>query len=154
MGDYDRSIHSNPDAAAWAAFFIKTWKEIRTDAPPDEAWMLGWFANAMMAMHDAGPHAKELTALRARVAALEKERDTERACRLANETEMRRADAETGQLRAALSSAREEGARAVEKMRDRAATLAYQFLLGRSPSGDAALLASAIRTLPAPKERT
>jgi hypothetical protein len=48
--EYDRSIHSNPDAAAWARFFCQTF------APgtpvPDEATMLGWFANAMMAMHD------------------------------------------------------------------------------------------------------
>jgi hypothetical protein len=45
-GDYDHSIHSNPDAVAWAKFY----KEINPDA--DESLMLGWFANAMMAMHD------------------------------------------------------------------------------------------------------
>jgi len=62
MSDYDRSIHSNPDAAAWAAFFIKTWREIRSDEPPDEGWMLGWFATAMMPMHDfrAAKHAAAL----------------------------------------------------------------------------------------------
>ena len=46
--DYDRSIHSNPDAKAWADFFVATF--------PGQAdkhdLMLGWFANAMMAMHD------------------------------------------------------------------------------------------------------
>jgi hypothetical protein len=46
--DYDRSIHHNPDAAAWADFFVATF--------PAQAGqrdlMLGWFANAMMAMHD------------------------------------------------------------------------------------------------------
>lgn len=46
--DYDRSIHTNPDAKAWADFFVKTF--------PGQAdkhdLLLGWFANAMMAMHD------------------------------------------------------------------------------------------------------
>lgn len=46
--DYDRAIHRNPDAKAWADFFIATF--------PGQAdkhdLMLGWFANAMMAMHD------------------------------------------------------------------------------------------------------
>lgn len=54
--DYDHSIHSNPDAAAWAKFFCETWKETHPlepyQPPPDEEWMTGWFANAMMAMHD------------------------------------------------------------------------------------------------------
>ena len=50
---YDRSIHTNPDAMAWAQFFTKTWREVHPDKePPDEGWMLSWFANAMMAMHD------------------------------------------------------------------------------------------------------
>jgi len=44
--DYDMSIHTNPDAAVWAKFF----KEKFPDS--DEDLMLGWFANAMMAMHD------------------------------------------------------------------------------------------------------
>lgn len=46
--DYDRAIHRNPDAKAWADFFIATF--------PGQAdkhdLMLGWFANAMMAVHD------------------------------------------------------------------------------------------------------
>lgn len=66
--DYDRSIHSNPDAQAWAQFFIKTVKKIaprivreqnyRSETvaigylATDEGYMIGWFANAMMAMHD------------------------------------------------------------------------------------------------------
>jgi hypothetical protein len=49
--DYDRSIHSNPDARAWAAFFAQ---HFPPGSPcPDEGTMLGWFANAMMAMHDS-----------------------------------------------------------------------------------------------------
>lgn len=48
MSDYDMSIHSNPDARAWAKFFCQTVKS----APVDEELMIGWFANAMMAMHD------------------------------------------------------------------------------------------------------
>jgi hypothetical protein len=44
--DYDRSIHSNPDAQAWAKFFCETFPGA------DEALMIGWFANSMMAMHD------------------------------------------------------------------------------------------------------
>lgn len=43
---YDISIHTNPDALAWARFFKQTYPE------SDEGLMLGWFANAMMAMHD------------------------------------------------------------------------------------------------------
>ena len=43
---YDMSIHSNPDAAAWAAFFKQTFPD------SDEDLMHGWFSNAMMAMHD------------------------------------------------------------------------------------------------------
>lgn len=45
---YDMSIHQNPDAKAWAEFFHKTHPECNVG--PDV--MLGWFANAMMAMHD------------------------------------------------------------------------------------------------------
>ena len=48
MSSYDMSIHTNPDAMAWAKFFA----ECNPDSPHDEATMLGWFANAMMAMHD------------------------------------------------------------------------------------------------------
>jgi hypothetical protein len=46
MMDYDMSIHTNPDARAWAKFY----KETFPDA--DEELMIGWFANAMMAMYD------------------------------------------------------------------------------------------------------
>lgn len=50
---YDKSIHSNPDAAAWARFFVETWREVQPEqSVPDVGWMQGWFANAMMAMHD------------------------------------------------------------------------------------------------------
>lgn len=53
MSDYDMSIHTNPDAVAWARFYTET----RNASPDpasfdDEANMVGWFANAMMAMHD------------------------------------------------------------------------------------------------------
>lgn len=48
MSNYDMRIHQNPDAQAWAKFFIAT----HPDSPHDEATMIGWFANAMMAMHD------------------------------------------------------------------------------------------------------
>lgn len=50
MADYDMSIHRNPDARAWAKFFMETYRE-----NPDivnESTMTSWFANAMMAMHD------------------------------------------------------------------------------------------------------
>lgn len=49
--DYDMSIHRNPDAQAWAAFFMKTLDE-NPSIEIDESLMIGWFANAMMAMHD------------------------------------------------------------------------------------------------------
>jgi len=53
MSDYDRSVHNNPDAQAWAKFFIKTVKEQGWNIEHiDEGLMTGWFANAMMAMHD------------------------------------------------------------------------------------------------------
>jgi hypothetical protein len=48
MADYDMSIHTNPDAMVWAKFFCK----INPDCGLDEGTMVGWFANAMMAMHD------------------------------------------------------------------------------------------------------
>lgn len=48
MSDYDMSIHTNPDARAWAKFFIET----HPQSTVDEATMHTWFANAMMAMHD------------------------------------------------------------------------------------------------------
>jgi len=53
MNDYDKSIHSNPDAQAWAKFFIDTLAEQSWRIEDiDESLMTGWFANAMMAMHD------------------------------------------------------------------------------------------------------
>lgn len=48
MVDYDMSIHHNPDARAWVKFFRETFPDCNV---PDDV-MLGWFANAMMAMHD------------------------------------------------------------------------------------------------------
>jgi hypothetical protein len=53
MADYDMSIHTNPDAAAWAKFYTET-KAASADPGnfDNEENMLGWFANAMMAMHD------------------------------------------------------------------------------------------------------
>lgn len=48
MADYDLSIHRNPDAMAWAEFFDNTFPTC--NVPKDV--MVGWFANAMMAMHD------------------------------------------------------------------------------------------------------
>lgn len=48
MSDYDMSIHTNPDAKAWADLFRQTFP----NSPHDHGTMLGWFANAMMAMHD------------------------------------------------------------------------------------------------------
>lgn len=46
MTDYDKSIHTNPDAMAWAELYKETFPE------SDKELMLVWFANAMMAMHD------------------------------------------------------------------------------------------------------
>ncbi len=48
MADYDMSIHTNPDAMAWAKFF----RESNPDCNVPDDLMFGWFANAMMAMHD------------------------------------------------------------------------------------------------------
>jgi hypothetical protein len=55
--DYDISIHTNPDAQEWAKFFMRVYKE-NPDMVIDEGLMIGWFANAMMAMHD---HLKGIT---------------------------------------------------------------------------------------------
>lgn len=53
MSDYDMSIHSNPDARAWASFYAETKAKSADPANfDDEDNMIGWFANAMMAMHD------------------------------------------------------------------------------------------------------
>jgi hypothetical protein len=54
MSNYDMSIHTNPDAQAWAKLFCeryKVWSEDRVEVDT-EGLMIGWFANAMMAMHD------------------------------------------------------------------------------------------------------
>lgn len=48
MSDYDMSIHTNPDAMAWVKFF----RDCNPDCNVHDDVMLGWFANAMMAMHD------------------------------------------------------------------------------------------------------
>jgi hypothetical protein len=47
-GDYDRAIHHNPDAKAWADLFVTTFPRLADK----HDLMLGWFANSMMAMHD------------------------------------------------------------------------------------------------------
>jgi hypothetical protein len=52
MTDYDMSIHTNPDAMAWAKLFVETTKDMDRDAFRDESYMVAWFANAMMAIHD------------------------------------------------------------------------------------------------------
>jgi hypothetical protein len=51
VSDYDLSIHTNPDAREWARFFCKTVQE-NPSITLDEEYMIGWFANSMMAMHD------------------------------------------------------------------------------------------------------
>ena len=48
MSDYDMSIHSSTDAREWTDFFFKTYP----DCNVDKETMIGWFANAMMAMYD------------------------------------------------------------------------------------------------------
>jgi hypothetical protein len=45
---YDMSIHSNSSALAWTKFF----REHNPECNLDDDVMLGWFANAMMAMHN------------------------------------------------------------------------------------------------------
>ncbi len=54
MTTYDMSIHTNPDARAWAKFFCekyKVWSDDGVEIDSEEL-MIAWFANAMMAMHD------------------------------------------------------------------------------------------------------
>lgn len=59
MIEYDHSIHMNPDAKAWAEFFMKTKEENKWSLEDiDKELMIGWFANAMMAMHDHLHHEK------------------------------------------------------------------------------------------------
>ena len=68
MSEYDHSIHMNPDAKAWAEFFMKTKEENNWSlADIDESLMIGWFANAMMAMHDHLHHEK-ITQLQTKLA--------------------------------------------------------------------------------------
>lgn len=51
--EYDMSIHTNPDARAWARFFIETKEQNDWGIDDvDEEMMIGWFANAMEAMRD------------------------------------------------------------------------------------------------------
>jgi hypothetical protein len=45
---YDMRIHGNSSALAWTKFF----REHNPECNLDDNVMLGWFANAMMAMHD------------------------------------------------------------------------------------------------------
>lgn len=56
MADYDMSIHTNPSAAAWAKFYTESRHAFYGRTPDgqfdSEENMVGWFANAMMAMHD------------------------------------------------------------------------------------------------------
>ena len=56
MSDYDMSIHQNPDAMAWAKFYVECREKFEADGREgrfdDLDGMVGWFANAMMAMHD------------------------------------------------------------------------------------------------------
>lgn len=48
MSDYDMSIHSSTDAREWTDFFFKTYPNCNVDRET----LIGWFANAMMAMYD------------------------------------------------------------------------------------------------------
>ena len=53
FGDYDKRIHMCPDARAWARFYTEMKnKSDHPDTFDEEGAMIGWFANAMMAMHD------------------------------------------------------------------------------------------------------
>lgn len=49
------SIHTNPDARAWAKYYIECRDKAEAEGRgrfDTEENMTGWFANAMMAMHD------------------------------------------------------------------------------------------------------
>ncbi len=52
MSSFDESIYSNPNAMDWAKFFVELTRDMDCDVFRDEGYMVGWFANAMMAMHD------------------------------------------------------------------------------------------------------
>jgi hypothetical protein len=50
---YEAGIHSNPDAQIWAKYFIEIKEKNDWSIQDiDEGLMIGWFANAMMAMSD------------------------------------------------------------------------------------------------------
>jgi len=50
---YEADIHSNPEAQIWAKYFMEIKEKNNLSIEDiDEELMLGWFANAMMAMHD------------------------------------------------------------------------------------------------------
>lgn len=57
-------LHATTDARAWAEGFTETWRRVQGDEPPDEGWMLGWFANAIEAGRSAGVRDGEGRALR------------------------------------------------------------------------------------------
>lgn len=74
MSEYDMSTHHNPDAKVWSEFFMKTKAENNwTLSDIDESLMVGWFANAMMAMHDH-LHNTKIQQLQAKNDALQAER--------------------------------------------------------------------------------
>jgi hypothetical protein len=50
MKSSDAYLECGADASKWAAFFCQVAKKNGHDL--DEGWIFGWFANAMMAMHD------------------------------------------------------------------------------------------------------
>lgn len=64
--DYDRNIHANQDANAWADFFV----QVHPGLADKHDLMRAWFANAMMAMHDS-PRCKPAPVDRQREAAIE-----------------------------------------------------------------------------------
>jgi hypothetical protein len=46
-------IRNSPDAREWAREFVKVSLQLGKEVDDNtEGWMIGWFANAMMAMHD------------------------------------------------------------------------------------------------------
>lgn len=72
--EYDRSIHHCTDASKWAEFFMQTKAEKKwTIDDIDLGLMIGWFANAMMAMHDAHPKLSALEKANQRIKELEEQ---------------------------------------------------------------------------------
>jgi hypothetical protein len=49
-----KGLHTNPDARAWADYFMAC-KEYNPAIANDPKTMVGWFANAMMAALDSRP---------------------------------------------------------------------------------------------------